>query len=61
MLKSVKEARFLKPFGVTGFVPKVAKASSFLASDDSSFVTGIELFVGGQSADLATRPKYYGL
>jgi hypothetical protein len=45
MLKSVKEAGFLKPLGVTVLGPKVAKGGSFLASDDSSFVTRIELFV----------------
>jgi NAD(P)-dependent dehydrogenase (short-subunit alcohol dehydrogenase family) len=35
------------PLGRIGNPDEVAKAVSFLASDDSSFVTGIELFVDG--------------
>ena len=35
------------PMGRMGEPDEVAKASVFLASDDSSFVTGIELFVDG--------------
>ena len=35
------------PLGRIGNLDEVAKAVSFLASDDSSFVTGIELFVDG--------------
>jgi len=31
---------------------EVAKAISFLASDDSSFITGIELFVDGRRAQI---------
>jgi NAD(P)-dependent dehydrogenase (short-subunit alcohol dehydrogenase family) len=35
---------------------EVAKAALYLASDDSSFVTGIELFVdGGKSANLVNE------
>jgi NAD(P)-dependent dehydrogenase (short-subunit alcohol dehydrogenase family) len=35
------------PMGRMGEPDEVAKAALFLASDDSSFVTGIELFVDG--------------
>jgi NAD(P)-dependent dehydrogenase (short-subunit alcohol dehydrogenase family) len=33
--------------GRIGTTEEIAKAALFLASDDSSFVTGIELFVDG--------------
>jgi len=35
------------PLGRTGTLDEVAKAVAFLASDESSYVTGIELFVDG--------------
>jgi NAD(P)-dependent dehydrogenase (short-subunit alcohol dehydrogenase family) len=35
------------PMGRMGEPEEVAKVALFLASDDSSFVTGIELFVDG--------------
>jgi NAD(P)-dependent dehydrogenase (short-subunit alcohol dehydrogenase family) len=35
------------PLGRIGSPEDVAKVVSFLASDDSGFITGIELFVGG--------------
>jgi NAD(P)-dependent dehydrogenase (short-subunit alcohol dehydrogenase family) len=38
------------PLGRIGTADEVAKAALFLASDDSSFVAGIELFVDGGSA-----------
>jgi NAD(P)-dependent dehydrogenase (short-subunit alcohol dehydrogenase family) len=31
---------------------EIAKVASFLASDESSFITGIELFVDGGSAQI---------
>jgi NAD(P)-dependent dehydrogenase (short-subunit alcohol dehydrogenase family) len=40
------------PLGRMGKSEEVAKAALFLASDDSSFVTGIELFVDGGSAQI---------
>ena len=38
------------PLGRLGTADEVAKAALFLASDDSSFVAGVELFVDGGSA-----------
>jgi NAD(P)-dependent dehydrogenase (short-subunit alcohol dehydrogenase family) len=38
--------------GRMGNSDEIAKAAVFLASDDSSFVTGIELFVDGGSAQI---------
>jgi NAD(P)-dependent dehydrogenase (short-subunit alcohol dehydrogenase family) len=38
---------FTIPMGRMGKSDEIAKAASFLASDDSSFITGIELFVDG--------------
>jgi NAD(P)-dependent dehydrogenase (short-subunit alcohol dehydrogenase family) len=40
------------PMGRVGEPAEVAKAALFLASDDSSFVTGIELFVDGGRAQI---------
>ncbi|WP_329545092.1 glucose 1-dehydrogenase [Streptomyces sp. NBC_01356] len=40
------------PMGRMGAPDEVAKAAMFLASDDSSFVTGIELFVDGGRAQI---------
>jgi len=40
------------PMGRMGQPEEVAKAALFLASDDSSFITGIELFVDGGRAQI---------
>src|SRR5271169_24012 len=40
------------PMGRMGSSEEIAKAALFLASDDSSFVTGIELFVDGGRAQI---------
>jgi NAD(P)-dependent dehydrogenase (short-subunit alcohol dehydrogenase family) len=48
------EVRFVAavPMGRMGKPDEVAKAAVFLASDDSSYVTGIELFVDGGMAQV---------
>ncbi|MGI0052370.1 MAG: SDR family oxidoreductase, partial [Nitrososphaeraceae archaeon] len=40
------------PMGRMGSPDEVAKAVLFLASNDSSFVTGVELFVDGGMAQI---------
>ena len=40
------------PLGRLGVPDEIARAAVFLASDDSSFVTGIELFVDGGAAQI---------
>jgi NAD(P)-dependent dehydrogenase (short-subunit alcohol dehydrogenase family) len=43
------------PRGTRGRPEEIASAALFLASSDSSFVTGIELFVDEGVAQIATR------
>jgi NAD(P)-dependent dehydrogenase (short-subunit alcohol dehydrogenase family) len=40
------------PLGRLGDADEVARAVSFLASDESSFITGTEVFVDGGSAQI---------
>ena len=48
----VAQAAATTPLGRTGTPEEVAKAVVFLASDDASFVNGIELFVDGGAAQI---------
>lgn len=48
----VAQAAATTPLGRTGLPDEIAKAVLFLASDDSSFVNGIELFVDGGAAQI---------
>ena len=47
-----KASQSTVPLGRMGSPEEVAKTVSFLASDDSSYVTGIELFVDGAQAQI---------
>jgi NAD(P)-dependent dehydrogenase (short-subunit alcohol dehydrogenase family) len=51
--KEVKD-RFISliPMGRIGESEEIATAALFLASNDSSFVTGIELFIDGGTAQV---------
>jgi NAD(P)-dependent dehydrogenase (short-subunit alcohol dehydrogenase family) len=46
------QASATTPMGRTGTSDEIAKAVVFLASDDSSFVNGVELFVDGGAAQI---------
>ncbi|HSI84521.1 MAG: glucose 1-dehydrogenase [Candidatus Methylacidiphilales bacterium] len=59
LAKNEEEARAIKaglaaqvPLGRMGSPDEIAKAAVFLASDDSSYVSGIELFVDGGMAQI---------
>jgi NAD(P)-dependent dehydrogenase (short-subunit alcohol dehydrogenase family) len=47
-----KKLTSMVPMGRIGRSDEVAKAVSFLASNDSSYITGIELFVDGGEAQI---------
>ena len=51
-VKQLKSLINTVPMGRMGSPDEVAKVVSFLASDESSFVTGIELFVDGGMAQI---------
>lgn len=48
----LEQIKAMVPLGRMGSPDEVAKAVSFLASDDSSYITGIELFVDGGMAQI---------
>lgn len=48
----VEHVSNLAPLGRAGLPDEVAKAVSFLASDDASYITGVELFVDGGQAQI---------
>ena len=45
------------PLGRLGTPEEVARAVDFLASGDSSYITGIELFVDGGFAQIQREPR----
>jgi len=52
MVQFEKSALNSVPLGRVGNPDEIAKAVAFLASDESSYITGIELFVDGGLAQI---------
>lgn len=48
----VEQVSSVSPLGRTGTPDEVAKAVSFLASEEASFITGVQLFVDGGQAQV---------
>jgi NAD(P)-dependent dehydrogenase (short-subunit alcohol dehydrogenase family) len=50
--EAIKQIIEANPMGRAGQPDEVAAAAVFLASDDSSYITGIELFIDGGAGQI---------